>query len=160
MSLNLPPHTPGKMRPASRTTWRAYFHDHPKYAISQASNFSSMDTPNHTAEPTTETTPTDDQSTQLLSTIVHQFIQQGELDDREPENSILDDVLTKSLPVSLEDLFDFSQNFWVTHHQRTGRRSLKEELEIYNLLDADLPGEEGAEVAVDDTTGDILTLHV
>jgi len=37
---------------------------------------------------------------------------------------------------------------------------LDEELEVYNLLDTDLPGEEGAEVAIDDTAGDILTLNI
>jgi len=36
---------------------------------------------------------------------------------------------------------------------------LRDELEVYNLLDADFPGEEGAEVAIDDTAGEILTLN-
>ena len=30
-------------------------------------------------------------------------------------------------------------------------------MEVYELLDIDFPGEEGAEVLIDDTTGDILT---
>ena len=130
--------------------------------LSRSPPINSFDTnsPNRTPEPSTEATPADGQHTQLLSSIIDQFIQQGELDNREPEYSNLDVPLTQSLPVSLEELFDFSQNFWVASHQSTGLRSLNEELEIYNLLDADLPGEEGVEVAVDDTTGDILTSHI
>ena len=120
----------------------------------------SPDISNDLTEPGAEATLTDDQPTQLLSTIVHQFIHQGELDDREPENSVPHTPLTHYSPVALEDLFDFSRDYWVKHHQRTGCHSLNEELEIYNLLDADLPGEEGAEVPVDDTAGEILTLHI
>ena len=67
---------------------------------------------------------------------------------------------TSYVPILLEDLFDFSQHYWVRHHQRTGCCSLNKELEVYNLLDADLPGEEGAEVPVDDMAGEILTFHV
>jgi len=62
--------------------------------------------------------------------------------------------------ISLEDLFNFSQVDWVPCHQRTGRCSLKDELEVYNLLYADFPGEEGAEIVTDDTAGEILTLNV
>ena len=95
-----------------------------------------------TYNPTNEDTRTDDQPAQLLSTIVHQLIQQGELDDGEPESSNV--PLTQYLPVPLEDLFDPSRHYWGRHHQRTGHRSLDKELEVYNLLDTDLPGEEGA----------------
>ena len=111
-------------------------------------------------EPPAQDTPTDDQPTQLLSTIIQQFIKQGELDNVEPEDPVPGFLLTQYPPVPLEHLFDFSRSYWVKYHQRTKCRSLNEELEVYNLLDADLPGEEGAEVAVDDTAGDILTLHV
>ena len=57
------------------------------------------------------------------------------------------------MPVPPGDLFDFSQ------HQRTSRRSLGEEMEVYSLLDIDLPGEEGTEVAIDDTAGEALVLN-
>ena len=33
-------------------------------------------------------------------------------------------------------------------------------MEVYELLDADYPGEEGAEVTIDEMTGDILTLNI
>jgi hypothetical protein len=99
------------------------------------------------------------------------------MDDAEPDNlamvTPMDDVELDNLaiiatmdepvinpPISLDELFDFSRVDWIPHHQRTGHRSLREELEIYNLLDADLPGEEGVEVEIDDTAGDILTQNV
>jgi len=58
--------------------------------------------------------------------------------------------------ISPEDLSNFLQVDWVSHHQRTGQCSLRDELElkVYNLLDAGFPGEEGAKVAIDDTAGE------
>ena len=112
------------------------------------------------APSTTEPSAEDDQPAQLLGSIIDQFIEQGEKDGEEPGDSIPATLVSQYPPVSLEELFDFSRGYWVELHKRTGRRSLNEEQEIYNLLDADLPGEEGAEVAVDDTIGDILTLRV
>ena len=113
-------------------------------------------------ESNTEDNIVDDQSTQLLRTIIDQFIQQGQMDDTDDaESDYLAPITGEPVaPVSLEELFDFSRVDWVPHHQRTSHRSLSDELEVYNLLDADLPGEEGVEVAIDDTTGDILTLNV
>ena len=32
-------------------------------------------------------------------------------------------------------------------------------MEVYSLIDTDLPGEEGAEVVIDGTTGEFLTLN-
>ena len=32
-------------------------------------------------------------------------------------------------------------------------------MEVYSLLDTDLPGEEGNEVEIDDTVGEVLTLN-
>ena len=122
---------------------------------------SNPDISNDRTESNTEDAPTDDQSAQFLSTIVDQFIQQGELDGMEefPPITEMDQLTTYPL-ISLDELFDFSRDYWVRYHQRTGHRSLNEELEVYNLLDADLPGEEGIEVAIDDTVGDILTLNL
>ena len=54
----------------------------------------------------------------------------------------------------------FSQVDWVLHHQRTSHCSLDDKLEVYSLLDVDLPGEEGNDVGIDDTAGEILTLSV
>ena len=124
-----------------------------------SSPFSNPDAANQVTESNAEGTLADDQSTQLLSTIVDQFIQQGEMDSTTSEDLVpITPAARRQSPITLDELFDFSRTFWVKHHQRTGRRSLDEELEVYNLLDADLPGEEGGEVAIDDMAGDILTL--
>jgi len=116
--------------------------------------------PDQTAE-TEDGTP-DSNSVQLLSAIVDQFVQQGELDDGGLETDVPTTPaheLASNPPVSLRDLFDFTQDYWVEYHQRTSHRSLNEEMEIYSLLDTDLPGDEGTEVAIDDTTGEVLTLN-
>ena len=102
-------------------------------------------------EPTTD--EVENQQPPLLSTIIKQFVQQGALDYTEPDHPVVD-VQEK---ISLEDLFNFSRDDWLSHHQRSGKHSLSNEMEIYELLDIDFPGEEGAEVLIDDTTGDILT---
>ena len=67
--------------------------------------------------------------------------------------------VTTNPPISLEDLFDSNWDYWVAHHQRTSHCSLSEEMEIYSMLDVDLPSEEGAEVAIDDTAVKALTLN-
>ena len=104
----------------------------------------------------TENGASNGNSIQLLSTIIDQFVQQRELDDDGPEIDIaIANLSAPSNPlIPLEDLFDFSQDYWVEHHQRTSRRSLSDEMEAYSLLDTDLPGEEGLEVAIDDTVGE------
>ena len=101
--------------------------------------------------------PTDEQPAQFLATIANQFIKQG-MQDEELETPPLLTPVTNHPLIRLDALFDFSQDYWLRHHQRTGCRSLNEGLEIYGLLDADLPGEEGGDVEVDETMGDILTL--
>jgi hypothetical protein len=119
------------------------------------------DISNDTTESNTKDTPTDNQSAQFLSTIIDQFIQQGELDGMEEFPPIIKmDQLMTYPPISLDELFDFSWDYWVRYHQRAGHHSLNEELEVYNLLDADLPSEEGTEVEIDDMAGDILTLNL
>ena len=103
-------------------------------------------------DPEAEGGTANDPAPPLLSAIVDRFLQQGEMDRAEP------DIMDQPAKVSLEDLFNSSRVDWVPHHQRTGKRSLNDEMEVYNLLDADIPGEEGAEVAIDETAGEILTL--
>ena len=81
------------------------------------------------------------------------------MDDLESDD--LTPVTSRSTtPVFLDDLFDFSRVDWVLQHQRTSRRSLDNELEVYSLFDVDLPGEEGNDVGINDMAGKILTLSV
>lgn len=109
--------------------------------------------PGHTADSRGEDGQASDQPAPLLSTIINQFMQQGEMDGVESDPPTVE----QPAKISLEDLFNFSRIDWVPHHQRTGKRSLDDELGVYSMLDADIPGEEGTEVVVDDMAGDILT---
>jgi hypothetical protein len=113
--------------------------------------------PEHAADSRGEDNRASDQPAPLLNTIIDQFMQQGEMD---AEDSFDPPAIQQPAKISLEDLFNFSQVDWVSHHQRTGKRSLDDELGVYNMLDTDIPGEEGTEVVVDDMTGDILTFDM
>lgn len=59
-------------------------------------------------------------------------------------------------PISLKDLFDFNNDYWVDRYDKYARNHLTEELELCKLLNQDAATEEGAEVDVDDLTSDIL----
>ena len=120
-----------------------------------------IDFPNAITKPATKDTPAaTGHSTQFLSTIIYNFIQQGEFDSCNHNAPIPTDFVSQYSPIQLEELLDFSCDHWITHHQRTGHCSLIEELEIYHLLDTDLPGNGGSEVTIDDTAREILTLSV
>jgi hypothetical protein len=53
-------------------------------------------------------------------------------------------------------LFDFTKKSWIPLHELTASRSLDEELELYELLDLDAPGEEGINVEIDHTLESVL----
>lgn len=74
------------------------------------------------------------------------------MDYKEPDPQTID----QPTKISLNDLFDFSRLNWILDHQRTGKGSLDDEMKVYNLLDVEFPGEKGAEVGIDETTGYIL----
>ena len=59
--------------------------------------------------------------------------------------------------ISLENLFNFSASHWVNLYDESASRHLAEELELCELLNRDAATEDGAEVDVDEMTGDILT---
>ena len=60
--------------------------------------------------------------------------------------------------IKLTDLFDFSSSEWVERLQAVASRSLDKELEVYELLEFDAPGEEGSEdEIVDETVAEILS---
>ena len=59
--------------------------------------------------------------------------------------------------ISLEDLFNFSVGHWLNLYGESADRYLAEELELCELLSRDAATEGGAEIDVDEMTGDILT---
>ncbi|KZT20928.1 hypothetical protein NEOLEDRAFT_1158419 [Neolentinus lepideus HHB14362 ss-1] len=79
------------------------------------------------------------------------------------EDEDQDDVSTPSqISQSLRELFDFSVQYWVDAHTLKPRRTLDDELELYQLLDMDadgeVDGEVGGEFALDDAAGAVLTM--
>lgn len=52
--------------------------------------------------------------------------------------------------MSLEDLFDFENEFWVQRHTKSSTAGLEEELELYQLLDFDDHGNQDSDVVPDD----------
>ena len=60
-------------------------------------------------------------------------------------------------PISFRDLFDFSNDDRVNLYDGFARNHLTEELALCELLNMDAATDEGAEVDVDEMTGEILT---
>jgi hypothetical protein len=58
--------------------------------------------------------------------------------------------------ISLRGLFDFDNDYWVNLYDRYARNYLTEELTLCELLNQDSATDEGAEVNVDEMTGEIL----
>jgi hypothetical protein len=59
-------------------------------------------------------------------------------------------------PVSLKSLFNFDTRHWVNLYDEYAKKHLTDELELCELLNRDAATDEGAEVDVDEMTGDIL----
>ena len=60
-------------------------------------------------------------------------------------------------PISLADLFDFGNVYWVNLYNSYAQKYLAEELALCELLNQDAATDEGVEVDVDEMTGEILT---
>ena len=59
-------------------------------------------------------------------------------------------------PTTLSDLFDFNNDHWVNLYNEYAQNHLAEELTLCELLNQDAATDEGAEVDVDEMTGEIL----
>jgi hypothetical protein len=55
------------------------------------------------------------------------------------------------------DLFDFSKDHWVKFQEASAVGSLEEELELYQLLDLDVPGDPELDLDLNDSIENILT---
>lgn len=64
--------------------------------------------------------------------------------------------MPSEITIEIAKLFDFTKKFWIPSHERTASRSLDEELELYELLDLDAPGEEDINIAIDHTLDSVL----
>ncbi len=58
--------------------------------------------------------------------------------------------------IAIADLFNFTNRIWIPAHERSTSWSLDEELELYELLDLDVPGEEDVNVEFDHALDSML----
>jgi hypothetical protein len=60
------------------------------------------------------------------------------------------------ISIEITVLFNFTNKSWIPSHERSASRSLDEELELYELLDLDAPGEEDINVEIDNALDSVL----
>jgi hypothetical protein len=87
-----------------------------------------------------------------FTSIVERFAKLADADEDE------DAHMFSCIPwqVSISELFDFNKGHWVSTHERSASRSLNEELELYELLDLDAPGEEDVDLEIDPTLDSVF----
>jgi hypothetical protein len=56
----------------------------------------------------------------------------------------------------ISELFDFKKNHWVSLHEQSASHSLDKELEFYELLNLNAPGDEGVNLDVDSSLDSML----
>ena len=59
--------------------------------------------------------------------------------------------------MTLKQLFNFNNRHWLVLYEKCARKTYKEELALYELLNEDAAAGDGLEVDVDETTAKILT---
>ena len=67
-----------------------------------------------------------------------------------------DGGMPSEISIKLADLFDFANRDWIGLHERSASRSLAQELELYELLDTDAPGDNDVNVEMDPALDSIL----
>jgi hypothetical protein len=67
-----------------------------------------------------------------------------------------DGQMPSVISIEIAKLFDFTNKSWIPSHERSASRSLDEELELYELLDLDAPGEEDINVEIDHALDSVL----
>jgi len=67
-----------------------------------------------------------------------------------------DGQMPSVISIKIADLFDFTNRTWIGLHERSTSRSLDEELELYELLDADAPGDSDINVEIDPALDSVL----
>ena len=87
-----------------------------------------------------------DEFNMLTSSFSRQASNDGEDGDRVPS----------VISIKIANLFDLKNRGWIPAHERTASRSLNEELQLYELLDKDAPGEEDMNVEIDPALDSLL----
>jgi len=88
-----------------------------------------------------------------FSHITGSFVRLAEGDEDSDDGSL---QWPSEISIKISDLFDFSKTHWVSLHKRSASHSLDEELEFYELLDLDAPGEEDINLDMDQALDSVL----
>lgn len=87
--------------------------------------------------PATTCNSTPDLALPGMRGVIQELIEAVELDNDEelPEPS------PNALSITIKDLFDFTEPYWIDSYSKLGMRGLQDELELYELLDLDAEGD-------------------
>ena len=103
--------------------------------------------------PNPQNEPTIDLSTSFISEALASGLRHLIPDETADDEPSFDEVDSS---ISLENLFNFNTCHWVNLYDKYAKKHLTDELELCELLSQDAATDEGAEVDVDEMTGDIL----
>jgi hypothetical protein len=95
--------------------------------------------------------PGDSDATNEFNNITELFAKQTGQDDGDGDGR-----MPSVISIKISELFNFTNKSWIPAQERSASRSLDEELELYELLDLDAPGEEGIDIEIDHTLDSVL----
>ena len=91
-------------------------------------------------------------ATNEFNNITELFARQTGEDDNDGDGR-----MPSTISIEISKLFNFTNKSWIPSHERSASRSLEEELEFYELLDLDAPGDsEDINVEIDHTLDSVL----
>jgi hypothetical protein len=91
-----------------------------------------------------------DDGTDEFNQITELFARQTRADEDDGDGQ-----MPSVISIEIAKLFNFMNKSWIPSHERSASRSLDEELELYELLDLDAPGED-INIEIDHTLDSIL----
>ena len=110
--------------------------------VSQQPPSAAQDDPN-----TQQDASTDETNGQTFHVLAESFIQQ--VDEDEDFNDVGNQP-QGSIQIRIADIFNFSNNYWTTHLKAFASRSLNDELELYELIEAESDGDVSAGPEMDE----------
>ena len=95
--------------------------------------------------------PDNSDATNEFNHITETFARQTGEDDDDGDGQ-----MPSLISIEITKLFNFTNKSWIPSHECSASQSLDEELELYELLDFDAPGEEDINVEIDNALNSVL----